>query len=236
MSKGSIRWLAPEYIDPKAVIDQGYITARDIYAYGCTVIEIFTGKPPFSDIKNEAAVIHMVMAGKFLPRPQHLLQDGLWSLVMACLTASPSQWPIAEQIPKVLVAEIKLFQESMMEGSITMYVLSQIADSGYTSKSPLTGIANGGTDPSDPDHSNPITLDNQKKSEFLDMDEDEEEEVTNERDTYNTMEPGNLGPTLVQSTSLMLPHGRKIKPQAAAEDFPLPSSNTNLQKQAQAIA
>ncbi|PBK82465.1 kinase-like protein, partial [Armillaria gallica] len=122
MSKGSIRWLAPEYIDPHAVIDRAYIAARDIYAYGCTVVEIFTGKPPFSDIKNEAAVIHMVMAGKFPPRPQHLLQDGLWSLVMACLTASPSQRPIAEQVPKVLVGEIK----SMKGGSITMYVLSRI--------------------------------------------------------------------------------------------------------------
>ncbi len=141
MSKGSIRWLAPEYIDPKAVIDRAYIAARDIYAYGCTVVEvgsaayratlshsfkIFTGKPPFSGIKNEAAVIHMVMTGNFPPRPQYLLQDGLWSLVVACLTASPSQRPIAEQIPKVLAGEIKPCQESMKEGNITMYVLSLI--------------------------------------------------------------------------------------------------------------
>ncbi|PBK82444.1 kinase-like protein, partial [Armillaria gallica] len=63
MNKGSTRWLAPEYIDPKVAIDWAYITARDIYAYGCTIVEILTGKPPFSEIKNEAAVIHEVMNG-----------------------------------------------------------------------------------------------------------------------------------------------------------------------------
>ncbi len=40
MNKGSTRWLAPEYIDPKVAIDWAYITARDIYAYGCTIVEV----------------------------------------------------------------------------------------------------------------------------------------------------------------------------------------------------
>ncbi len=39
ISKGSIRWLAPEYMD-LALFDQSYMTARDIYAYGCTVVEV----------------------------------------------------------------------------------------------------------------------------------------------------------------------------------------------------
>ncbi|KAK0213807.1 kinase-like domain-containing protein [Armillaria fumosa] len=102
MSKGSARWLAPEHIDPNAVIDQAYITARDIYAYGCTAVEIYTGKPPFSDIKNEPAVMLAVIAGRRPPRPQHLLQDGLWSLITTCLIPSPSQRPTAEQISKAL--------------------------------------------------------------------------------------------------------------------------------------
>ncbi|KAK0439169.1 kinase-like domain-containing protein [Armillaria borealis] len=111
MSKGSTRWLAPEYIDPDAVIDRAYVTARDIYAYGSTVVEIFTGEPPFGYIKNEPAVMLAVIAGRRPLRPQHLLQDGLWSLVMACLTASPSERPNAERISKVL-AEGFLFVDS----------------------------------------------------------------------------------------------------------------------------
>ncbi|KAK0498050.1 kinase-like domain-containing protein, partial [Armillaria luteobubalina] len=98
MGKGTARWLAPEHLDPNAVIDQAYITKRDIYAYGCTVVEIYTGKPPFSDIKNEPAVIYAVISGRRPRRPQHLLQDGLWSLVMKCLIPFPHQRPTAEQI------------------------------------------------------------------------------------------------------------------------------------------
>ncbi|SJL08804.1 uncharacterized protein ARMOST_12174 [Armillaria ostoyae] len=119
MSKGSTRWLAPEHINPNAVIDREYITARDIYAYGCTVVEVFTGKPPFSDIKNEAAVIHAVMNGSRPPRPSHLLQDGLWSFVTTCLITSPSQRPDAEQILEVLASQIKLCQEMIEDGNIT---------------------------------------------------------------------------------------------------------------------
>ncbi|SJL08824.1 uncharacterized protein ARMOST_12195 [Armillaria ostoyae] len=120
MSKGSTRWLAPEYIHPNAVIDRAYITARDIYAYGCTVVEIFTGKPPFSDIKYEAAVIQAVMTGSRPPRPQHLLQDGLWSLVTTCLIPSPSRRPNAEQITYVLTGQIKPCREVIEESNIAI--------------------------------------------------------------------------------------------------------------------
>ncbi|KAK0471653.1 kinase-like domain-containing protein, partial [Armillaria novae-zelandiae] len=69
MSKGSTRWLAPEYINPDAVIDRTYITVRDVYAYGCTVVEIYTGKPPFSDVKSEPAVMLAVISGRRPLRP-----------------------------------------------------------------------------------------------------------------------------------------------------------------------
>ncbi|KAK0213802.1 kinase-like domain-containing protein, partial [Armillaria fumosa] len=72
MKKGSIRWLAPEYIHPDIVIDRAYVTARDVYAYGCTFVEIFTGEPPFGYIKNEAAIMLAVIAGRRPLRPQHI--------------------------------------------------------------------------------------------------------------------------------------------------------------------
>ncbi len=39
ISKGSIHWLATEYMD-STLFDQTYVTARDIYAYGCTIVEV----------------------------------------------------------------------------------------------------------------------------------------------------------------------------------------------------
>ncbi|PBK74598.1 kinase-like protein [Armillaria solidipes] len=104
MRKGSIRWLAPEYFD-SALFDQSYMTARDIYAYGCTVVEIFSGKPPFSNIKNEAGVMHEVLTKQnHPPRPPLDIfpNDVLWSLVTACLATASSQRPDATQISSFL--------------------------------------------------------------------------------------------------------------------------------------
>lgn len=39
-AQGSIRWLAPEFINPTPMPTQGILTSRDIYAFGCTVFEV----------------------------------------------------------------------------------------------------------------------------------------------------------------------------------------------------
>ncbi|KAK0244507.1 kinase-like domain-containing protein, partial [Armillaria nabsnona] len=102
-SRGSIRWLAPEHLDPN-LFDGSYFTARDIYAYGCTVVEIVTGKPPFSDIKYDVSVMHEVTKGKRPPRPPLNVfpDDELWALVRACLATLPSDRPNAGQILAIL--------------------------------------------------------------------------------------------------------------------------------------
>ncbi|PBK66459.1 kinase-like protein, partial [Armillaria solidipes] len=97
MHKGTIRWLAPEYMD-LTLFDQSHITARDIYAYGCTVVEVFTGEPPFNNIKNDVGVIHEVLIKRGYPPRPPAITDDLWSLVTACLTTVPSQRPHVEQI------------------------------------------------------------------------------------------------------------------------------------------
>ncbi len=118
MRRGSLRWLAPEYMLPESP-DQSYITARDSYAYGCTVIEVgptvrfsnlhilisfypevFTGKPPYSDIKHEACVIADVLKGSLpqRPPPDIFPHSELWSLVTECLRTLPSKRPDARAI------------------------------------------------------------------------------------------------------------------------------------------
>ncbi|KAK0449334.1 kinase-like domain-containing protein [Armillaria borealis] len=104
MGNGCIRWLAPEYMD-STLFNQSYLTARDVYAYGCTVVEIFTGEPPFSNIKNDAGVIHEVLIKQSRPpRPPSNIfpDDGLWELVIACLSTMSSQRPNVAKISEIL--------------------------------------------------------------------------------------------------------------------------------------
>ncbi|KAK0192872.1 hypothetical protein F5146DRAFT_1136690 [Armillaria mellea] len=83
LQQGTIHWLAP------SSHAEAYITSRDIYAFGCTIIEIYTGKPPFSHLNHYSAIIDKVLAKRNSPpRPGRdiFLSDGLWSWVLQCLS------------------------------------------------------------------------------------------------------------------------------------------------------
>ncbi|KAK0470529.1 kinase-like domain-containing protein, partial [Armillaria novae-zelandiae] len=74
LQQGTIHWLALGYLDASSHADI-YITSRDIYAFGCTVVEVCvrylsTGESPFSHLKHHSAIIHEVLVKRNLsPRP-----------------------------------------------------------------------------------------------------------------------------------------------------------------------
>ncbi|KAG7085886.1 hypothetical protein E1B28_003420 [Marasmius oreades] len=65
--RGSLRWLAPELLGPYALHSTSASSTRDVYALGCTILEVISGYPPFYDEKNEIMVILAVLEGR---RPQ----------------------------------------------------------------------------------------------------------------------------------------------------------------------
>ncbi|EMS56364.1 Mitogen-activated protein kinase kinase kinase 3 [Triticum urartu] len=50
--KGTPYWMAPEMVQATLVKDVGYDLAVDIWSLGCTIIEMFNGKPPWSDLEG----------------------------------------------------------------------------------------------------------------------------------------------------------------------------------------
>ncbi|KAK0439497.1 kinase-like domain-containing protein [Desarmillaria tabescens] len=85
---GSLRWLAPEILDFH-LFDPRYLTARDVYAFGCTVVEIFTGKPPYPHIHHDSAIIHEVLTKRNHPKRPSLVVDELWELIKELASFSP---------------------------------------------------------------------------------------------------------------------------------------------------
>ncbi|KIK65938.1 hypothetical protein GYMLUDRAFT_952767 [Collybiopsis luxurians FD-317 M1] len=61
--QGSLRWLAPEFISPVPQSPLTSMTPRDIYAFGCTVFELLTEKPPFSHHNQDISVAIDVLKG-----------------------------------------------------------------------------------------------------------------------------------------------------------------------------
>lgn len=100
-ASGSARWLAPELIE-------GLISSptkeADTYSYAMAILELFTGKHPFSHRRRDASVIHdIVVLKKTPPRPENAdvgvgLSDALWVLMQQCWYAHAQSRPSMGQV------------------------------------------------------------------------------------------------------------------------------------------
>ncbi|KAK0435392.1 kinase-like domain-containing protein [Armillaria borealis] len=94
---GSLRWLAPEILHFH-LFDPRYLAARDVYAFGCTIVEIFTGKPPYPHIRHDSAIIHEVLTKGNRPERPSMMPDELWKLVSQCFLASADRRPLSSDL------------------------------------------------------------------------------------------------------------------------------------------
>ncbi|KAJ7062347.1 kinase-like domain-containing protein, partial [Mycena amicta] len=82
---GSVRWMAPETLNPTGCgLDKfGRTTASDIYAFACVCLELYTGFPPFhEEILHDAPVIYQVMQGARPTRPAGaIIPDHVWEIM-----------------------------------------------------------------------------------------------------------------------------------------------------------
>ncbi|XP_024528466.1 mitogen-activated protein kinase kinase kinase 1a [Selaginella moellendorffii] len=90
--KGSVYWMAPEVINPKKTA--GF--PADIWSLGCTVLEMATGKPPFSDWEWNT-VFFRVGRGA-LPEIPDSIQGDARDFILECLQADPSKRPTASKL------------------------------------------------------------------------------------------------------------------------------------------
>ncbi|KAK0188288.1 kinase-like domain-containing protein [Armillaria mellea] len=114
-TKGSVRWLAPELLQVDAPSNWYDMTSRDIYAFGCTMVEIFTGKVPFSDIIFDVTVIFAVLQNDRWPtRPSHteLPYDDIWSLMELCWSKDVHRRPSSSNLLTML-NNLELSQQSV---------------------------------------------------------------------------------------------------------------------------
>ncbi|KAK7263100.1 hypothetical protein RJT34_30684 [Clitoria ternatea] len=92
--RGSPYWMAPELL--QAVIQKDNSSdlafAIDIWSLGCTLIEMFTGKPPWSEYEGAAAMFKVMKDTP--PIPETLSSEGK-DFLRCCFKRNPAERPTA---------------------------------------------------------------------------------------------------------------------------------------------
>ncbi|KAH6783300.1 Protein kinase superfamily protein [Perilla frutescens var. hirtella] len=91
--KGSPYWMAPEVIKNTS----GCNLAVDVWSLGCTVLEMATTKPPWSQYEGVAAMFKIGNSKELPEIPNHLSEDGK-DFVRQCLQRDPSNRPTAARL------------------------------------------------------------------------------------------------------------------------------------------
>lgn len=74
--------MAPEVIELK-----GATTKSDVWSLGCTLVELVTGKPPYSDLLAMSAMFHIV-EDDYPPLPENISQD-MKDFLLCCFQKDP---------------------------------------------------------------------------------------------------------------------------------------------------
>lgn len=113
---GTYRWMAPEQLIAETMIVS---LQADIYAWGMLALELMTGLVPWSEIKQDCAVVKKVMDGLRPGRPKCqqrsqcrgqprciclIGNDALWELIGQCWQPDPGQRPNIEELHTALLA------------------------------------------------------------------------------------------------------------------------------------
>ncbi|KAH8834109.1 kinase-like domain-containing protein [Flagelloscypha sp. PMI_526] len=92
---GSVRWSAPEIFLPhefRSSTPSHSSTTRDVYAFGCTMLEVLTGRVPFSEVDTDPAVLLKLIMGSRPNRPDaSLVSDAAWRIIQQCWAQEPSK-------------------------------------------------------------------------------------------------------------------------------------------------
>ncbi|KAL3526752.1 hypothetical protein ACH5RR_011408 [Cinchona calisaya] len=95
--KGSPYWMAPELM--QSVMRQDFNSdlalAIDIWSLGCTIIEMFNGKPPWSEYEGAAAMFKVLKETP--PIPENLSAEGK-DFLHCCFLRNPAERPPASML------------------------------------------------------------------------------------------------------------------------------------------
>lgn len=93
--KGTPYWMAPEVI-----MQTGHGRSADIWSVGCTVIEMITGKPPFSEFPTQVSVLFHIANTQDPPTIPEGVTEDCQDFLLLCFQRNPKERPTAATLLK----------------------------------------------------------------------------------------------------------------------------------------
>ncbi|XP_024976562.1 mitogen-activated protein kinase kinase kinase 5 [Cynara cardunculus var. scolymus] len=95
--KGSPYWMAPELLqlETEKDVDPDLALAVDIWSLGCTIIEMFDGKPPWSEYEGPAAMFKVIKENPSIP--EKMSPEGK-DFLRCCFIRNPAERPTASML------------------------------------------------------------------------------------------------------------------------------------------
>ncbi|OAX32019.1 kinase-like protein [Rhizopogon vinicolor AM-OR11-026] len=96
---GAIRYEAPELLTSDDFRDLP-LEKVDIYSFGCVMLQILSGRPPWSETQSEINIIISISQGGGPRRPNGdpSIIDSDWEFVQKCLGHKPELRPSADEV------------------------------------------------------------------------------------------------------------------------------------------
>ena len=84
---------------PEVIRQQKNVGRRsDIWSLGCTIIEMLTGKPPYSDIKNATACIFKIASSNEIPPLPKFASPECTDFLKRCFVRDPLKRATAKEL------------------------------------------------------------------------------------------------------------------------------------------
>mmetsp|Transcript_47019 Transcript_47019/g.73592 ORF Transcript_47019/g.73592 Transcript_47019/m.73592 type:complete len:301 (-) Transcript_47019:281-1183(-) len=107
----------PVFMSPEVIMEQRYSKKSDIWSIGCTVLQMATGNPPFSEFSNHiAALFHITNSTEPPPLPAALSENAK-DFVLQCFVREASKRPYAHILRKHVFLGRKSSKPNLGTGS-----------------------------------------------------------------------------------------------------------------------